>query len=149
MWHSHPTSFWRRFLEFRRGPLVFLWRTRTFPTLCWITRSLHRHSKPRHRRRNPAPGQHYLAPLEAGSIALLMKSVADPDPTMTSEERAYVTQLLKDSLAEYLSHVESLSEAQWNWKSVPGRWSIGETAEHIMLNEAFLFGVIQTALQSP
>jgi hypothetical protein len=36
-----------------------------------------------------------------------MKSVADRDPTMTSEERAYVTQLLKDSLTEYLSHIES------------------------------------------
>jgi len=80
---------------------------------------------------------------------VVTQSVADPDPTMTSEERAYVTQLLKDSLTEYLSHIESVSEAQWNWKSVPGRWSIGETAEHIMLNEAFLFGVIQRALQSP
>jgi len=76
---------------------------------------------------------------------LLLKSVADPDPTLTSEERAYVTQLLKDSLTEYLSHVESVSEAQWNWKSVPGRWSIGETAEHIMLNEALLFGVVHGA----
>ena len=68
---------------------------------------------------------------------------------MTSEERAYVAQLLKDSLTEYLRHIESVSEAQWNWKSVPDRWSIGETSEHIMLNEAFLFGVIQRALQSP
>jgi DinB superfamily len=80
---------------------------------------------------------------------LPMKSVANADPVMTPEERAYVTQLLKDSLTEYLSHIESVSEAQWIRKSAPDRWSIGETAEHIMLNEAFLFGVVQRALQSP
>jgi len=80
---------------------------------------------------------------------LLMKSMANQDPVMTSDERVYVTRLLKDSMTEYLSHIETVSETQWIWKSLPGRWSIGETAEHIMLNEAFLFGVVQRALQLP
>jgi hypothetical protein len=29
-----------------------------------------------------------------------------------------------------------LSEAQWNWKPGQDRWSIGETAEHILLAAA-------------
>lgn len=69
--------------------------------------------------------------------------------SMTSEERAHVIQLLRDSEAECLSHIENLSEAQWNWKPAPYRWSLGQTAEHILLAEITLFGAVQHAIQSP
>ena len=67
------------------------------------------------------------------------------DATMSAEERAHVLKLLEDSRAEFLSYVD-VSEAQWTWKAAPDRWSIGETAEHIVLAEGGLFGLMQQAL---
>ncbi len=68
---------------------------------------------------------------------------------MTAEERAHIVQLLKDSASEYLSSIEDVNEAQWNWKPAPDRWSVGQTAEHILQAEVVLFRRIQQAIQSP
>jgi hypothetical protein len=35
-----------------------------------------------------------------------------------------------------------------NWKPAPERWSVGETAEHIVLAEALLFGFVRKALSA-
>jgi hypothetical protein len=50
----------------------------------------------------------------------------------TAKERAHLIKLLQDSQKEYLSYVENVSEAQWNWKPGQDQWSVGETAEHIL-----------------
>ncbi|HLK18049.1 MAG TPA: DinB family protein [Bryobacteraceae bacterium] len=71
------------------------------------------------------------------------------DATITPAERAHAIQLLKDSEKEFLSLIDGLSDAQWTYKSSPDRWSVGETAEHIMLADARLFGGVQRALASP
>lgn len=67
----------------------------------------------------------------------------------TAKERAHLIKLLQDSQKEYLSYVENVSEAQWNWKPGQDRWSIGETAEHILLAEGRLFGGMERALAAP
>jgi hypothetical protein len=69
--------------------------------------------------------------------------------SMTVEERAHVVQMLKDSETEYLSSLEDVNEAQWNWKSAPDQWSVGQTAEHIMQSEIVLFRRVQHSIQSP
>jgi hypothetical protein len=71
------------------------------------------------------------------------------DASMTTEERAHVVKLLQDSEKEYLSYIADLNEQQWNWKAAPDRWSVGQTAEHILLAETVLFGRVQQALKSP
>jgi uncharacterized damage-inducible protein DinB len=71
------------------------------------------------------------------------------DPNITTAERAHAIQLLQDSQKEFLSMVEGLSEAQWNYKPGPDRWSVGETAEHIVLAEGGLFGGVQRAVAAP
>ena len=81
-------------------------------------------------------------------LALAFNALA-ADPTMTPEERAHAIKLLEDSRAECLSYIENLSDAQWAWKAAADRWSIGETAEHIMLAEESLFGQVRRALASP
>jgi uncharacterized damage-inducible protein DinB len=69
--------------------------------------------------------------------------------SVTAEERTHAVQQLKDSEQEFLASIEKVSEAQWNWKPAPGRWSVGQTAEHIMQSEVVLFRRIQHAIQSP
>jgi hypothetical protein len=76
-------------------------------------------------------------------------ATAQQDGTMTKEERAKLIQWLRDSHAETLAAVEKLSDAQWNWKAAPERWSVAECVEHIMLAEGLLTGAMQKALASP
>src|SRR5689334_13240427 len=70
------------------------------------------------------------------------------DARMSADERARVTQYLEDSQKEFLAAIEGLSDAQWKWKPAPERWSVGETAEHIVLTEAALFQNVKKALAS-
>jgi DinB family protein len=68
------------------------------------------------------------------------------DANITTTERTHAVQLLQDSQKEFLTLVEGLTEAQWNYKPGPDRWSVGETAEHIVLAEAGLFAGVQRAV---
>lgn len=68
---------------------------------------------------------------------------------MTAEQRAHLVQQLKDSQQEYLASIAKVSPAQWSWKPAPARWSVGETAEHIMQAEVVIFQRLQHAIQSP
>lgn len=68
---------------------------------------------------------------------------------MTADERAHVIKLLEDSRAEFLAYVRDVTPEEWTWKSAPERWSVGETAEHIVLAESLLFGQVKAALAAP
>jgi len=70
------------------------------------------------------------------------------DPHMSADERAKAIRLLQSSQKEFLSSVEGLTDEQWNYKPGPDRWSVGETAEHILLSEGELFAYVQKALAS-
>jgi hypothetical protein len=80
------------------------------------------------------------------SILALSSTANATDPAMTPTERAHVIKLLEDSRAECLSYIENLSPAQWSWKAAPERWSVGETAEHILLSEGLLFSQVRASL---
>ena len=49
-----------------------------------------------------------------------------PETGLTAEERAKTVRLLRESQDAFLNAVESLDDAQWSYKPVSGRWSIGE-----------------------
>ena len=73
-------------------------------------------------------------------IALLLMAVA---ATASAQE---VTQADKDKALQYLESTKKnvleatmgLSEAQWNFKSAPDRWSVAQVMEHIAAAEDFL-----------
>jgi hypothetical protein len=69
--------------------------------------------------------------------------------TMSKEERARIIKLLQDSNQETLDMLKGLSEAQWNYKPAPEKWSVGEVAEHIWLAESLLFAQVEKALAAP
>src|SRR5438445_452920 len=71
------------------------------------------------------------------------------DANITAAERAHAIKLLQDSQKEFLSLVAGLSEEQWNYKPAPDRWSVGETAEHIVLAEGGLFANLGRAMAAP
>ena len=49
----------------------------------------------------------------------------------------------------FLDSVAGLSDAQWNFKPSPERWSIAECAEHIAVSEDAIFELIEKTLTSP
>jgi hypothetical protein len=71
------------------------------------------------------------------------------DPRISLEERTRVLEWLDASHEEFFRAIDGVSDAQWKWKPAPERWSVGETAEHIVLAEALLFGFVQKALAAP
>ena len=71
------------------------------------------------------------------------------DAHMTTEERTKVLHWLDESRQEFLASIDGVSEEQWKWKPAPERWSVGETAEHIVLAEAMLFENVKNAMSSP
>jgi hypothetical protein len=87
------------------------------------------------------------------SLVFLLAAAAWPahatDATLTKDERQQILDLLKESKAEFLKAVSSLSDEQWKWKPAPERWSVGECSEHIVLSEQALFGKALLALSTP
>jgi len=81
--------------------------------------------------------------------AALSLPVCAADAHMTAEERTKVINWLEESHQEFLASIDGATEEQWKWKPAPERWSVGETAEHIVLAEAALFANVQKAIASP
>ena len=72
------------------------------------------------------------------------------DPTIvTSEQHAYVINLLTSGRDAIRKAVEDLSNSQLAYKPNPDRWSVTECIEHIVLVERGLFLGIQKGLGYP
>lgn len=85
-------------------------------------------------------------------FSTLASAFSNPTPgdgKITPEERAKAIKMLHDSENEFLGYVEKLSDAQWNFRPAPFKWTVGETAEHIALAEGLLFSAVERALASP
>ena len=82
------------------------------------------------------------------AIATLLTPVADQ--TLTRAERDHAIAELESSRKVFLEATSGLSEAQWNFKPAPDRWSVAECAEHIGVTEAFILKMItEQALKGP
>lgn len=71
------------------------------------------------------------------------------DGKMTPDEKAKAIKALHDSQNELMSYIEKLSDEQWNFRPVPFKWTVGETAEHIALSEGLLFSAMERAIATP
>jgi len=69
-------------------------------------------------------------------VALLLTPMVDQ--TLSPAERDHAVAELESSRKVFLEATSGLSEAQWNFKPAPDRWSIAECAEHIGVTEAFI-----------
>jgi len=69
---------------------------------------------------------------------------------LTQGERDRALSELHATRKEFLDAVSGLSEAQWNFKPAPNRWSVAECAEHLTLAEEMLFNVVtQKIMHTP
>lgn len=69
--------------------------------------------------------------------------------TISSKERKFLIDNLKDSKAYFLKSVKGLSEAQMNFKPAPDKWSIKECIQHIAITEGNLWNWADATLKQP
>ncbi|HKD60314.1 MAG TPA: DinB family protein [Terracidiphilus sp.] len=72
------------------------------------------------------------------AILLLVISTAVSAQEVTQTEKERALQYLESTKANLLESTKSLSEAQWNFKPGPDRWSIAQVMEHIAASEDFI-----------
>jgi len=76
----------------------------------------------------------------AGVTLAAAGSVRAQDATPADKEKALV--YLETSKKGVLAAVKGLSEAQWNFKPAPDKWSVAECMEHIAAAEDFIRGLV-------
>jgi hypothetical protein len=70
------------------------------------------------------------------------------DATLADKERALA--VLQSSKKGVLDATKGLSEAQWNFKAAPDKWSIAECAEHIAAAEDYIRGMVaENVMKAP
>jgi hypothetical protein len=57
---------------------------------------------------------------------------------VTAAEKARAMQYLESTKKNVLEATKGFSEAQWNFKSAPDRWSVAQVMEHIAASEDFI-----------
>src|SRR5215208_5080873 len=67
--------------------------------------------------------------------------------TITSQERRFLIDHLKESKAMFTKSVKGLSEEQLNFKATPERWSIKDCMKHITLAESSLWNLTDATLK--
>jgi len=81
-------------------------------------------------------------------LLVAMPLVAADAPAMNAGQEKLVNELER-TRDKFLKSVEGLSEAQWNFKAAPEKWSIAQCAEHIAAAESLIRGAVEGALTKP
>jgi uncharacterized damage-inducible protein DinB len=82
------------------------------------------------------------------TFSILLTAAPGFAQTLTEGDRERAMSELHAGRKLMLDAVAGLSEAQWNFKPAPGRWSVAEVAEHITLADDFLFGIATKQIMS-
>lgn len=64
--------------------------------------------------------------------------------TFTEKDREFALKYLNDTKDDFVKQLTGLSDAQLNFRAAEGRWTIGEIAEHIIVTEGALLGLLQS-----
>lgn len=82
-------------------------------------------------------------------VALILAPAVPRAEEIAPADRARLVQHLTTTRDQVLAESSTLSDAQWNFKAGPDRWSVGEVVEHLALAESFLYGAHQKAMAGP
>src|SRR5687767_12155791 len=84
------------------------------------------------------------------AIAVLAVATAASAQSLTPQDRDALIKDLERSRTIFLEAIADVrTEAQWNYKPAPDRWSVGECAAHIIAAEAYFRDNIAATLKTP
>jgi len=75
-------------------------------------------------------------------VVFLCVATSALSQTLTAADRERGMQYLESTRQAVLDATAGLSEAQWNFKPGPDRWSVAEVVEHIAAAEDFLMAMV-------
>jgi hypothetical protein len=88
--------------------------------------------------------------LLASAVSALAQSAANAPKVFTEKDREFALKYANDTRDDFVKQLTGLSDAQLNFRAAEGRWTIGEIAEHIIVVEQALGGMILDAgMKSP
>jgi len=82
-------------------------------------------------------------------ISLTMLAAPIFGQALSQGERDYAVSALHGTRKQFLDILGPLSEAQMKWKPAPNVWSVAEVAEHIVVSEDYLPGVVAKMMAAP
>jgi DinB superfamily len=77
------------------------------------------------------------------AVGLMMGAAAASAQEVTPAEKERALQYLETTKKGVLEATKGLSEAQWNFKAGPDRWSVAQVMEHIAAAEDFIRGALK------
>jgi hypothetical protein len=77
------------------------------------------------------------------ALALIAGASAVSAQEVTQAEKDKALQYLETTKKDVLEATKGLSEAQWNFKPAPDRWSVAQVMEHIAAAEDFIRGLVK------
>src|SRR5271167_5152665 len=84
------------------------------------------------------------------TVATIVMAIAIAAQAQTPADKERALKYLESTKQAVLDATAGLSEAQWNFKSAPDRWSVAEVTEHIAAAEDLLRGlIVDKVMQSP
>ena len=83
------------------------------------------------------------------TVAALVLCAVFTVQAQTPADRDKAMQYLESTKQGVIAATQGLSEAQWNFKSAPDRWSIAEVMEHIAAGEEMIRSGAENALKGP
>ncbi|HEX6127101.1 MAG TPA: DinB family protein [Pyrinomonadaceae bacterium] len=84
----------------------------------------------------------------AGELAIAQATAKAP-VVFTEKDREFALKYAGDTKDDFVKQLTGLSEAQLNFRAADGRWTIGEIAEHIIVVENALRGMVEGGMKSP
>ena len=76
-------------------------------------------------------------------MVLMVGAAAASAQEVTQAEKERALQYLESTKKGVLEATKGLSEAQWNFKAGPDRWSVAQVMEHIAAAEDFIRGALK------
>jgi uncharacterized damage-inducible protein DinB len=77
------------------------------------------------------------------AMVLMVGAAAASAQEVTQAEKERALQYLETTKKGVLDATKGLSEAQWNFKAGPDRWSVAQVMEHIAAAEDFIRGMLK------
>ena len=77
------------------------------------------------------------------TLLMMAGAAAGSAQEVTQAEKDKALQYLETTKKNVLEATKGLSEAQWNFKPAPDRWSLAQVMEHIAASEDFIRGMLK------
>lgn len=85
----------------------------------------------------------------AAIVMLILAPAAPSGEAISTQDRDTVAKYLMATRDQVIAETAKLSDAQWNFKQGPDRWSVGEVVEHLALAENFFGEARQKVMDGP